>query len=598
VSILDYIENTISFVVLTFAYYSVIISLLTGFFCLVGLGLGLGVRYLMAGRWEKEAATYAPTIEVTGIMLLSLIVVLILIGSSIWQQPWFLFWTNPTALAIYLLSVVIAAALLRSDNPYSLQQGAASVISSGLVALFVILAPLFPARFYFNDARWAAITGASCVFLAGVYSATKLVKGIRTFAALNERRQKIGSHMSRLQHVGNVLPNTSERVKIQEALEHLEASYQKAEIALRQKNLNAAEEVILPAEVEVESLYREVDNRIRLSLKDELKAKLAQSMADLEALRREFEAAGLQGDEVKGLEARVKDLSGGLDTLVFDSARLLSQIEPFERLFVDIVTTRTALRFQSNVGASLDKLRQELRDDEAHIALAEALGLNTEVASRCRAKFFALLEEFTISSAEDLVRRYRALGEAASDHKSAINNLGLEIKRRFWEEHLEPLHTQVFVPKSVTTTHAATGAVLVRSQGSQQPDPLDCEIDGVLLEFPQSRTFSIIQSGNTPFTVRPFDIIGKRGGTGKLNVAVKIRGTDTSQPRPFKVSVANSAFETGRDVFALATPCGGVVGLAFWFLWRDVTIAGPLGAGTGGTIALLLFVFHRLRAKT
>src|SRR5271165_3700620 len=91
---------------------------------------------------------------------------------------------------------------------------------------------------------------------------------------------------------------------IQDIVRSVDTSYNTALQALRADKTDKAEDAIFRAEVEVEGVNRAIDDRARLSLKDELKAKLNQSEVDCNELRKEFEAAGLQGTDVDSLITR------------------------------------------------------------------------------------------------------------------------------------------------------------------------------------------------------------------------------------------------------------------------------------------------------
>jgi hypothetical protein len=196
-----------------------------------------------------------------------------------------------------------------------------------------------------------------------------------------------------------------------------------------------------------------------------------------------------------------------------------------------------------------------------------------------------------------LVREYRTLREAASEHQAAINALASDTARRFWIEEAISFDTRVFVPKSLTTTETATGAVFVQHQQKNQIETVDCELDGVLVDFQQTRSFSINRSNAKPFTIAPFNIVGTRGGMGKIKISMKKPGAAPKAAWSFGVRVSASALETAKDVLVFVTPCGGVAGLLIWFLWKDVAIAGPIGAGIGSTIGLLIFLLQRLRLR-
>jgi hypothetical protein len=595
VTILHYLALAVSFAVLAFAYHVVFRVALTTIMLVIGTA-GLAIPKLNLRSPKVQAILSYVEIIVT--MLLSVISIAIIIATSIWQQPWFLFWNNTAVVAVLYLVNAIMAGLLLAVNPITRQQAAFTLISSPVVAVLILIAPSFPALFNADSARWAAMTGSLFVFLVGLGSTfSKVPQRMQAYAALEGRRQEVSRQLSRLQHIGNILPERIEWLKIQEGLRNLDKSYEIAVAALRAGRFAQADEAILHAEAETEGLNREVGDRVRLSLKDELKAKLNQSEVDCASLRAEFEVSGLPSDDLHRLETRIENLSQTIDSVVFDLERLPSQVEPFESVFTQIITMRTAVRFYDNIGAYLDRIRQEIADTEPQVALSEALGLITEPVRTLRAKLSGVIDEFRdgkIFSADDLVRKYRALREVASNHQTALNTLSAETKKKFFIEEVDDLDMDIAVPKLVATSDVATSVVLVRHEGKNRVKSVECEIDALRLKLPQTRLISISRANDAHFTVESFSITGESGGAARLTIKVRTLGGDQWNPRPFNVAVASSPWETARDVSAFVAPLGGVAVLFFWSLWRDMAIAGPLGVATGGTIGCLLFFIRRV----
>lgn len=286
-----------------------------------------------------------------------------------------------------------------------------------LIGVVVVIASLLPDLFNASAVWWAATVATVLLFGAGAFSIIKISGRMRTFTTLDNRHDEIGRQLNRLRHIFNVLPETTDRVVIQDALASINSQYGVALRALRGGNVEHAEEAILSAEAEIEGLNRQLDDRVRLSLRDELKTKLEQATSDCSRLRSEFLAIGLLGTEIDELEGRLASLSQQIDNLVFNPDQLPSQVEPFEQLLSDIVNTRTALRFRGNVDASLDRLQQELLDASTNISLANALGVNSDSVVEAQEKLRRLIDEFRsqrTSPAKELVERYRNVREAAS----------------------------------------------------------------------------------------------------------------------------------------------------------------------------------------
>ena len=585
---------------MTLAYGFVIRSILDLPFHIIGMLLGQLIgkfKIVDKANFAKITQRLATIEIVTSIVFLCAF--LVSIGAfQVWLS-WFEFWRSPMTLALFSYAATFGSSSRQGRVPLLRRAALGWLVAATFVVLAVCVSVLFPAYFDYATARWASICAASLLIVASLWGLWKTPKQVYSFISLDRRHDELGTQLSRLQHIANVLPDSVTSTVIQDIVRSVDTSYKTAQRALQGNKMTEAEEAIFRAEVEVEGVNRAIADRARLSLKDELKAKLNQSRIDCDELRKEFEAAGLQGADVDSLVARLAELLRKIDEITFDAESMTVNIEPFEKFFTDIISTRTALRFRRNVGTSLDNLRDELRDTESQLLIAKALNLDVRVADSARSELAVLIEEFrerSVSSAEDLVGKYRALREAASRHRAAVKGLDVEAARQYVIENVDNFDATVFVPRSVTAANAVAGAVVLR-RGPHQIKALDCELDGVLIEFEQARSFVIALKEANSVSISSFHILGKRGGRGHLKVIIG-RTREERTALTFNILIPASAFETGRDAVVFVTPCGSVFGLLFWYLWNNVATAGPLGTGIGGVIGLLLFLLQRIRLRS
>lgn len=558
----------ICFVLLTPAYVIVIktLSTIPVIFIVLGVRLfrKLGPReYLIISRAE---------------IFFSLVVFLCFFFSILTYDqivPYLLFWNFPIIFAFYFFGSQLASVSFQSYNPIMRTQAQGSFVLSFFVILVLIFAPIFPNSFDASLAWRAALTGIIFIIGINAFSALKIPKRIHNFEILDHRHDEVGRQLRRLRRIRSVLTDGSDGRTIDEALNTITSSYDAAFNGFRANNISEAENQILRAEAEVDGLSRTYNDRVRLSLRDELKAKVTQAVSDLAKLRQEFEAANLQGAELDGLEARTRKLATEITDMALDSDTLDTQLEPFEKLFSDLVTTRTALRFRENVGASLD------------------------LEGR-RAKLTHLIDQFSvvrIASAEDLAAKYRILRDAASEHRAAVIALRSEILRGFIVFEASAFNTKVILPSAITTTAVMSGAIVVYQRRTATSDDIQCELDGVLIDLQVSRSFAIPLASGRPFAISSFDMVGKRGGTGRITVKITDPTENRSELFSFKIIVTSTFLESPKDILALATPSGGVAGFLVWLLWKDLALAGQLGVAIGGMIGLSGFAIQRFLVR-
>ena len=597
--ILEVIVHIGVFLVLLLAYFAVLKTMVSAPFFVLGVGKALlnGIRHR-----ETGASDYAVLgrVEAFGSATLHLALAVCILATPLCDQSWFSFWQSPIVLVIYFFVSLQFTRHLQGYNPLLRPHAAFSLFSVWPIIATVFLAVLWPSVLHPTSVKWASFSAACVIPIISLIPTLRHAKDMFLFQSLNERHDSLGHHLRRLRHVTNVLGDMEEWSNLQEAFAAADAAYDEALRTLREGKLQQAENAILRGEAELEGLDRLVDDRITFSLKDELGARLEQAKHDCHVLYEEFESAGLPGKDVENMADRVRNLAVELRSIEFTREQLARQLEPFESLFREIIATRTALRLRTNVGASLDDIAGQVTSTGLDISVSKALGIETSTAELSRNALGDRLEGFrrpTFQSTEELIDQYRRLRDAAREHQAAVNGLLAETMKKCAIHCVSELGVTLFVPKDVTTKRATSGAILVKHSDFGEPKSVKCELDGVLLELQERRSFELKSSGASPFTIQPFSLVGKRGGNGRLEVRVWSSALDQEHVKSFSITVATPASETAKDASAFAVPAGGLGVLLFWHFLKDIAVAAPLGVASGGIIGLLIFIFQRFHLQ-
>lgn len=595
----EVIGSVLVFLLLLVSYFAVFRSLVQGAFLPLGMAKAVHDRIRKRNVAGREYAVMAG-METASVMLLAALLAVLLLITSMSQQSWYAFWQSPVVLAVYLMVSVHATGQLKAYNPILRPVAVFWLYQTWPVILSVFLGAMFPQAFAPAIAKWAGLAAASALFLLGFPALKAAPRSIRLFEELDARHDVLGDKIRRLRHVVDVLRDMQEWAGVRDAFRNADAQYDAAFSRLRRGALQNAEAALLQGEAEVEGLERLVRDRIRLSLRDELDSRLQQAIDDCETLKREFEAAGLPSTGIDKIIERAAAQRTELPTVEFDVDNVGAALEPFEALLAEVVTARTALRLRSNVDASLDGLRAEITDTDRHVSVSDALGLDVDHAVTARNALKSRVAAFSaegIDSVEGLIKEYRQLREAASSHRAAVDALVAGTKRLYSILQIPDQNAALFVPTRLTTHEATAGALLVTRKGSEPCNPMLCELDGVMLEMEERRSFTVTCSPSATFAVVSFSLVGKRGGTGKLTARLKTTQGEDLQSVMAPVSIAPPGSEIAKNALIFAAPSGGIAILLLWYFLRDIAIAVPVGAGIGGAVSLLLFLLRRLRAS-
>jgi hypothetical protein len=180
--------------------------------------------------------------------------------------------------------------------------------------------------------------------------------------------------------------------QIGEDLATVEALRQKAATSLNQRQTEPAETALIQAESQVTQTEKAVHDLLRLSLRDELRARLSRATDELDTLKGQCDRSGLSIATLNQLSAWIDDLLRDLDQMQFDESSFAEQVRPFIGISLEISETRAALRFRTDVVASLESIKVEVQQALGLIELANTLGLPVEEAQEKRRSVSTALE--------------------------------------------------------------------------------------------------------------------------------------------------------------------------------------------------------------
>lgn len=533
--------------------------------------------------------------EVIWTLLLPPVFLFCLFWFRLWESSWIYLWENPLLITILYISSTWQASGSGGYNPIFRNLASGALFATGPIFILILVGFFAPASIWPNTFQWAVTLAAVFLLLVVVVVRFQAATDIQTFEALDKRHDTIGESLKKMQHLSYVIGDMESWRAVREAVDNVEELYSGTLQALRNKRLQEADSLMIRAEAEVSHVERTFRDRILLSLRDELKARLEQARVDVGGLQTEFEVAGLRAGNLTQLAQQIAELNVALDGLDLTDEGLLERLAPFEKLFREIVDTRTALRFRQQVDAA--GLRDEVEGRWLLVEIGKRLNLDTGDAEARRKDAETALQKFLgdpVKTSGELVEAYQSVQKALSAFRASLAFLESQIGHGWNVQTVESERLSVYVPKACSTNKAVQGAVGVEFDGRREQE-VSLSIDGILLELEADRTLKVSPMPGHSYGANLFTFVGKRGGAGLL----KLRLADPQQSQfAFRVQVKPSAIEIARDAAVFATPVGAVaVPLLHYFAkyeWKD---AIPIGAAIGAGFGLLLFFVNYLRHR-
>lgn len=316
------------FILILISYFYVLRCVLEVPFLLFGTGLAIWHNIRHRDLTPRGHALLA-RFEAIGLMLLTGIFILFFFYFRLCEAPWLKIWENPLIVGVLFLVLVHQAGHLKSYNPMLRAMASAALLWSWPIIILLIVGPFAPS--YISPRTFQSAVGLSAILLllAGVWSLMHVPTDIRSFESLDKRRTSLGESLERLQRVAKVIGDAEKWKTAREIISHVDQCYSEALKHLRRKRFDDADALIIQAEMEVTQVERALEDRVRLSLCDEMDARLKQAETDIYGLKGEFESAGLSAENLRELSNEIDALKGRLDELEMSDESFINRLVLF-----------------------------------------------------------------------------------------------------------------------------------------------------------------------------------------------------------------------------------------------------------------------------
>lgn len=592
----EIIVDILLFLLILISYYFILKTVFDTPFVVMGVITGIIAR----GRGFPVAAF--TRIEAAGIAILSIAFLVSAFAFNYWPSEWLRIWTNPILLGILLLMSVIMARFVTSSNPTFRNVSAFAAFAVWPVFLLILVGATNPGVIKQSTFQWAVTIAGVLVILAAIWSFSSQPRDLELFEEINARHSSLTASLQQLHQVADLIGDTENWKTIREAMDRVNRWAALTYTALQNGKYQEAETLLMQAETETAQVEGPFYDRIRLSLKDELKTRLTQAISEISELEKEFQAAGLDPANLSQLSTKIHDLEDNLDTLALDeenltAADLLDKLRPFERTLREIVETRTSLRFRQNLGSSIDLIHQELAETLPTVQICRGLGLKVSELTERENRIASALQAFQsvhIHTSGDLVDLYNDLQKTLAEFRGSVRAVKARIDQN-WSQ--EVLHEGIFFyrPKQVSTSELSLGLVVIQSSRPIST-PVKVEISGISLELPTVPSIEIRPDTNiNSFGMKSFKFRGKSGGQASLTLKATLPNQEIT--REFDFLVHSSRKELIQDAFVMATPTTAVVMGVLWISGTNLGDAASLGAAVGSAVGLLFLTINMLSPR-
>lgn len=464
-----------------------------------------------------------------------------------------------------------------------------------LIGIFSIGAGMIADEIY----KWGVVTAGGLIILEGILSIPLSVGGdVKRYQGLVERRNSVKESFEDLEDITIVINNSKVRGEIEDALEIVSDRYRQSGEALKNNDLEPADILLLQAEKEIEEIENIFQNRVSLSLRDELEARIDQAKRDIDDLKDEFEAADVEGSEFDYLREDINDLQNELDSadlssIDITSSELTNLIEEFDEVFNDIQDIRTSLRFYRNANSTLDELKIDVKNNWEQYQIAKHLGLSDDNIEEMKDEIDEKLHKFeneSIESPTALVVNFHLLQQKVAKFDSNISSLSIRIKNEWTTDTVVSDQIQVFVPKTCKTSVPTRAAVVCRDWDGI--DPINFVVEGTNIEVPSERKRTLDPQSEAPY-INHFDIAGKKGWKGTLS----FKFNNQNIVKEYNMPIISTIREIGQRSFWFSTPIAGLSILLLWSAIYPLQKAGPIGIAVGSVFGIVLFIIDYTRQR-
>lgn len=535
--------------------------------------------------------------EHISILVIDIVFILFFFYFRLWESPWLRLWERPFILAIVFYMLLIQASQSGSDSLTVRISASFAFWASPLFIILLGIAQFVPEYILPTIFQWGVTTAAFLLLFSMAWAALNIPRGFQRFATLNERHKSIGESLQRLQHIANLIGNADNWRTVREAINHVDQCYSNAFNELKRERFHEADALMIQAEMEVNQIERIFQDRINLSLRDELEAHMKQATADVNSLRDEFEKDGLSRENLDLLSNEINLQISCLDKLDMYDKNLFQKLEPIEGLFREIVDTRTALRFRKNVSSNIDLFHKDVDKNWKLVQVAKNIGLNTTEAEKTKQVIDSELQMFQnkpINSSRELVQTYQLIQTDLTSFQASVAILDSIINRNYKVDSIDSGRIFVYVPKFCSTNQSVEGAIFVQYNESQVEN-LSFELVGTLLELQSEPNVNVSPIQGQSYGLSHFTFVGKRGGLATLTL--RFKDVNQRNDHSYKVQVNPSMSEIGQNALLFGTPIGAFAVLGLWGIGIDLKEAGTIGGAVGGVSVLMIFLINYMRYR-
>ncbi len=512
---------------------------------------------------------------------------------QLWTNSQIYLWSNPILFLILYIRSTIGASVTESSNP--ILRRLSSMVWFALIPIMILMIigtvnsefiPLW-------SIKWGVATGVSVPLLVSMIWGRFIPSEMERFENLENRQKQIEKKIDTLSHVVNVIGDMGESKDLSNLYAELNQRSSKMAYFLRQGKFPDAENLIIQSEIDANQIEENLENRIRYSLKEEIRTRLEQARLDIQRLRQEFKSVLISTERLDELDSKIQEYLSKINLLKFSTERIPEQIDPFEKVIASIADIKTGLRLRKNVGSRLDIIRREIDDSQLLLDIASNLGLETEVSQIAMKQTFSLLDVFQkeeMMSADEPINLYRSLQSNLSKFRESVAILKANINRNWTWYEAEAGQFISCIPKYCRTDRSASGVLVLKSSQNilQQ---VNVTIDGTLLEFETDRNIIMSPKGDFNYAISSFNFAGKRPGHGTVKLRSK-ELKDLQSSINFPIRIIPTATELATNSLLYGASFGGFILIVFWQLGYAPKDYSSLAAAIGGTLSVILFIFR------
>lgn len=586
----DFIIQIFVFFLVLLSYIFVLSTVLTAPFILLGFFLGVGSNLFHIEIKPKFLARFSLIEGITEVSFLVMFLIYLYVF-NLYGSAWMKIWENPIILGIIIIFSSLKAASIKSYIP--MLRLSASTLFIYIWPLFILLCLGVFAPNYIELTTFKVGFISSSIFLliSGIFGLFIIPHDIQKFKNLDKRHDYLGMSLQKLQHLANFLGDSEKWREIREVINNVDQCYSQALAELSRKKFKEADALIIQAEIEVKQLENTLNNRIILSLPDEMRAKLKQAESDIASLREDFQNAGLNADNLNQLLVAANVIMSKISNIEISKDDIINQFIPYEDFFREIVDTRTALRFYQNVSSSIDRLNYELQENHIILQTANNLRLNTTHAKTKEEEIILALNEFQstpINTSRELVNLYQQVQIKLMEFRASIEFLKSVINRQWITKSYESNRLLIYIPKVLSTTKPARVLIIYRNTSE-----INVDITSSLLNNHEN---SVVLSpiDKQGFSIGLLSIVGKRGGNAILTLRFKDL-LDINYPISFDIRVNPSIGKIAGNSLLFAVPISGLAVLSIWGIGIDLRDSATIGSAIGGVGGLVIFLARCLK---